>query len=521
MYGSQSQSMNTASSELQQRLEHLITYSTQLIFVSGEGVGSQHQLAERFIAEQPESTNLVYVPTKSQLDVSDYRRRILQQLALQGSIDPSRPLAESFSRAVAEQEHPILICISTAEGLPKTLLQELWDLVLQNRFARHRFHLNVLLFADDMWAAQAKSWLPGQHQEQPVLVKVGELESQPVEQNTSELEQMIAQKRQAFAQRMESRKQTTYIESTPLVKRWWMKALIATVFLLSFGSLVLWQHYDVTKDAVMEFTRFVFQTDLSSEAPHAGDDQTEVTMAPAASMEPSNSVDQEKLNAREAVADDHTPDTAEPSLPSDGQRLVTDWNSAVKALDNKLVTVSSTDSVSNALATVSSEPAQQEPDPVSRQSPPPEVTSVNNIASPESADFDITQVSTQDDVNDYPVADITSVDQLQGKTYSYDETQLLGLDPGQYVLQLSAMSSKDVLQQFIRTHQLQNQSQIYVTQRYGGDWHVVLMNQSFDSINEAREAVAQLSSALQSEGPFAKSVTAVKREIEQPAGQQP
>ena len=56
-------------------------------------------------------------------------------------------------------------------------------------------------------------------------------------------------------------------------------------------------------------------------------------------------------------------------------------------------------------------------------------------------------------------------------------------------------------------------SWVYVTQRYGGDWHVLLLAQSFTSLEQARAAVSGLSAELQGIRPFAKSLKQVHKEI--------
>lgn len=525
MQGLRSQNMKLASSELQQRLEHLITYSTQLIFVSGEGVGRQFKLAEDFIGEQSDHSNVIYLPAREHFDINDYRRNVLQQLSPHSGEDDSRPLSETFSRAVSEQQAPILLCISSAEHLSREFLQELWDLVLQNRFARHRYHLNVLLFAEESWATKAKSWLPSRHQEQPVLVNAGQTDIENSASQGTELEQLIADKRQQFAQRIENRTQKTYVEPKAVIKTWWMKLLLVCVFVLSFGSLVLWQHYDVTKEAVAEFAEFIFQTDLPEQV--AGEallelqedallPTREATQENEQSVSITGSVAEVSEDKMETVAG-----KAMSRLDADNDRLglVTDWKSAIDSLDDKLVTVGQQDQGKR-----NPEKRGEEQDPVPSSSLPEsnatESTHISAVETSEVQEYDITQISTTDDVLDYQVEDIIEApvstpaqEQSPESGYQYQEDKLLALPDNSFLLQLSAMSSLDVLNQFLRQHNLQETAQVYVTQRYGGDWHVVLFKDSFSSIEQARQAVADLSPALQNIQPFAKSVSAVKKEI--------
>ena len=52
----------------------------------------------------------------------------------------------------------------------------------------------------------------------------------------------------------------------------------------------------------------------------------------------------------------------------------------------------------------------------------------------------------------------------------------------------------------------------YTTQRFGGDWHVLLLAQSFGSLQEARDAVLQLPDTIDKGQPFAKSIEQIRKE---------
>ena len=425
MRGLQAQNMKLASSELHQRLEHLITYSTQMIFVSGDGVGRKFQLVENFIAELSSDTNIAYFPASDNYAISDYRHKILSQLSSDALFDTNRPLAESFSRSMSHTSGSMLICIANADLLPKPFLKELWDLVLQNRFARDRFHLNILLFADEQWATQAKSWLPSQHQEQPVLVSASSQQQQQPEFSGSELDQMIAEKRQAFAKRIEQRQQSNSQQrAVPVIQTWWMKLLLACVFVLSFGSILLWQHYDVTKGALSEFASFLFQSEVaeqtSPDKPKPEVAATELVTAP-------NDVEQEA--AELSITSQPESNNEIVDEQTGGELLVTDWQSAVKSLDDKLVTVSSGSTEAE------SEPqAEQSSDIVEIVSETPETEAQVTATEDDLAVVDMTEIST-DEVEDYPVEDITSEPQITEPLYAYQEAELLKLADNHYVLQ--------------------------------------------------------------------------------------
>src|SRR5690606_23195474 len=133
--------------DLHNRLDHLVTYSSQLIFVSGQGVSIERDFVESYLAKKSDIANIGYLGAANKLTIAQYRQRIVEQLVGKLRIDYSRPLTEILPRALGNQEQFILIAVTQADCLPKPVLLELWDLVLQNRFARQRHHMNILLFA--------------------------------------------------------------------------------------------------------------------------------------------------------------------------------------------------------------------------------------------------------------------------------------------------------------------------------------------------------------------------------------
>ena len=83
------------------------------------------------------------------------------------------------------------------------------------------------------------------------------------------------------------------------------------------------------------------------------------------------------------------------------------------------------------------------------------------------------------------------------------------------MLQVSGMSSRTVLNEYLRDNQLNDLVWIYKTKRYGGDWFVVLYNKSFTSLNRARNGVDELPQTTRQSAPFAKSIAMIKAEIAQ------
>ena len=202
--------------ELHERLEYLVNYSSQLIFVSGDSIAEQQKTLEAFVFQQHDDTEIAYVAAQDEMDLSDYRRQLCRQLLGQVVGSFVRPLNELLSE-LNNHNGPILIAITQAHNLPDIILQELWDLVLQSRFAGNKQHLNVLLFANTAWAENAKQWLPAKNTETPLIISSQSvMNAAPVIQ--SDLDKMIASRREAFQAHLDKRKLNSGTSSSNLLK---------------------------------------------------------------------------------------------------------------------------------------------------------------------------------------------------------------------------------------------------------------------------------------------------------------
>ncbi|QPG05426.1 SPOR domain-containing protein [Salinimonas marina] len=87
------------------------------------------------------------------------------------------------------------------------------------------------------------------------------------------------------------------------------------------------------------------------------------------------------------------------------------------------------------------------------------------------------------------------------------------LTPDDFVLQLAGLKDEALLRNFVSDYNLDDKVWIYQTQRYGGDWHVLLFRQPFASAAEARRAMALLPDFPRKNQAFVKSATQVLQEI--------
>ncbi|GAD88016.1 MULTISPECIES: SPOR domain-containing protein [Vibrio] len=96
--------------------------------------------------------------------------------------------------------------------------------------------------------------------------------------------------------------------------------------------------------------------------------------------------------------------------------------------------------------------------------------------------------------------------------FSFARDELLAISSKRYTVQLGALRSMGEVQAFIDEHQLQNQVRIYPTPRSGKTWYIITY-QDFRFVKQASEAIEQLPDALQSVGPWVKSMSQVHKEV--------
>ena len=619
--------------DLSQRLDHLVAYSSQMVFVSGERMGNQKTFVEAFLGSREQSQDIVYLTGNSFHNEDDVRQEFTKQLT--GNLSQvDLPLIQLLSNR--SKDRALLIAIIRAERLPDQILQELWDLVLQNRFARNHQHINILLFGEQEWAEKTKSWLPTNNNDKPVLLTSETVEVQGEQELEGDLDAYIKSKRKEFNERLKQRA-LSYETPEPVWAKWWLKLLAVCVFIMVFTGMMLWQYFDLTQNAVKDFASFVFQTQSSSPSEQwqqtkellvetenlvmsependvtdntetkSSPTKTEILAEPPSRFVTSWQKESEKL-ARQAIpidlpaqpapatipstqnkavaqpknfntsggldmADAESVETVsreqllqfqgltesdvtlQPDLPGDQTNLATTVAQSPSdvQLSQNSSTVITEPLIPNELAGVLAKKPLNEaalvgpPVPATLQRQTEQMDTNREMLLEDGTNLtsvdEVVNLTTEnpqrnptsDDANsvdDYPIEDIVTVEELVAQqntqaleitevtepptpAYLFNETALIALPDEHYLLQVSGMSSRTVLNQYLRDNRLNDLVWIYKTKRYGGDWFVVLYNKSFTSLNNARNGVDELPQTTRQSAPFAKSIAMIKAEIAQ------
>ena len=456
-----------AASELNNRLDYLISYTSQLVFVCSDKILQQSQVVESFLAHKNEQADLALLTANELTPLVIYREKLFRQLISQSqAADFNRPLNQLLE-PLNNHNGPILISVFQAEKLPIKLVKELWDLVLQSRFANNKQHLNVLLMGLSDWAESAKSSLGAKSKEQPIVL-TSQSDIQSTESHEfSDLESFIQDKRKKFAQRIEERSHKSF-EAKPIYKKWWVATLLGLFFLVVFSGMLGWQYSEKVSAMRSYVTHLMSPKEQTVEPSNVSEIAKQLISTQTTQVAPQFD--------RATVIPENIPNLTKVGIK---ELLVTDWSSAITKLEKQPAIV---------------EDIEAQTDTVN--------------------DYQI-----EDKVNITPISSrkreqLANTQQVQTTgSLTPDPDMLLALPNKHFVIQIAAMGNINILQDYVRGQQLSQQLWLYKTQRYNGDWFVLLKNQHFSSIEAARVEIINLADVMLKNTPFVKSIGQVKQEI--------
>jgi DamX protein len=165
----------------------------------------------------------------------------------------------------------------------------------------------------------------------------------------------------------------------------------------------------------------------------------------------------------------------EAPLLNDDADLVTDWNTAVSSLGPSNKTQS-------AITDDTQRPNQ---------------------------DSDVVEPTTL--VDEKPIAVASANNENENEKEANTENVWIG--PSQYAIQMLAMKDERVLEQFLLEYGLYDKTRVYKTQRYGGDWFVVVDKTLYPNFNDAQRARSTLPDFPGKQNAFVKNGEQVLKEL--------
>ncbi|WP_166424367.1 SPOR domain-containing protein [Paraglaciecola sp. 20A4] len=511
-------------SELHKRLNHLIQYSSGLIFVKSEPEFSVSSCIDALLSEQNENDEVAVLTAKPSMMLDDFRQQLTQQLSSKltpnsGNLPLAKLLAPSIGQHETGQPQALLICISKGEHLSTSMLDDLQQLIVALQRGSER-QVNVLVFAQSQWINKTYQALRSDPSNNVIVVDSGAAVELATNVSGSELEQLIANKRQAFAQRIEQRNHVPPTESPSVMQRPWFIPIIGALFLSLFGGILLSQYpelisssTDSNQTTVENQSNKVLSDADNPASPNANQKEEIQTLAP--SIKTSKGENSSSEQARDADATDNVllaeksplakekidssvdaenaeqkpqaliSSAANEVIQSRGDALVTNWQNESDRID----------------AAKQKQNTQIEAEDIAQTNVAPANSNVQIgvVAKPVAADVP-------------PIREAPSTTSLPDP-YAFDEATILALPNEGYVLQIIGFSVRDAIQKYLQNNDIQQHVWVYQTKRYNKDWYVLLYNKHYPSLPAALRAVTSLPKGMREATPFPKALQKVHQEI--------
>jgi DamX protein len=501
--------------------------------VSGDSIAQQHRALEDFLSVQKENTEVSYFTSELTMESPDLRRTICRQLLGQKVGSFIRPLKELL-KDLHEQPGPFLLCIKQAQTLPNDFLQELWDWVTESKKQSPDHHVNVILFGEKAWAEKAKKWLPKRNSNRPVLLSTQSVD--PSRFDVNALESLMAEDRPKFSLSLLRRNEF----SPPVVTQKWFIATILALLFTLFVGLMSWQ-YPSHVTSLLQTGQFPPESDLTADQLALLNQQLDAQTV----QQKEQQVDVETRTGNNPLAVSEQQNSTLPTTKEDERQNspISSWDEARQTSDSKIDALKQ--SIENRaqtainVATSSEQAAVSDEDELNPLSEGdfavPDIISIEQLDATLGNDLLSTnanqvvsnaniglngqdiqaaepneQAAVRVDGNQLPqAADLPTASII----YEFDESNILALAEPGVLLQISGIQNRTVLDEYIADNELQNSVWIYQTTRYGGPWHVVLINRRFASVAEAREASTLLPESVPANVAFAKDLAQIKLEI--------
>ena len=288
---------------------------------------------------------------------------------------------------------------------------------------------------------------------------------------------MIASRREAFQAHLENRqRENTLAFVNPLKTKWFYITLIC-VFLTTFSGLIYWQYGDKLASIFAPINQSLPEAETTQVEPGSAyskligsgePEESEIAVASNSTIQPNSQISNVELVSSPSDNEEKVGEPLKSELPEEGL-LITNWESAVSSLHEATPSLAQEDNNTSEIARIDSSVTDSSGTVASNGTSNPQELAQGS------------QINTSD-ANDNVAP--SSVVRTQ------DQESWIG--ENDYAIQLLAMKNESVLNEFLRENKLTQQTRIYKTRRYGGEWFVVVDKRIYTSLSQAQQARSNL-----------------------------
>lgn len=485
--------------ELLDRVQLLTRFGSNLINITGNSGSGKTWLAQRYLeawASEKNQSLLLCFPTQSD---EQQRAMMLNQIVSDPLFNEHDTIIDSFSRLVGDEACDVVFVVDDAELLSEDLLAELWMLVIEAQ-NHPKWSVNVVLFSKGDSLEHILTRISYGQETKPIDFEIEPLSSEEAiaftealvirytvgEDAKKKVRKSIAKTQRLPGQLMElgNKKVERRVIIRSVIESPIRIAIVVLLLLLLIGGGYWWY---LSQPNLLDGMNAENENEPSQSLTLEGDS---VSSGSGDELVSGGNLDDVTADNGSNAGSDSNDDFA--ALPPQ----VTDQTAEVGQSDaGKRVVVPS--DVVDAL--------------LQDERPPQTVTVIDDAIEDAKTD-----AIANEELSQQPPVETEAVNEESAPkalTFSYARDELSAVSSRNYTLQLAALTSKEEVQDFIDLHQIQESVRIYPTVRNGTEWFIVTYK-DFPTIQQARDAVSELSADVQALGPWAKSMVQVQREIE-------
>lgn len=144
------------------RIDYILRFSKQVVVVIDEMAQGYEEISSQFLASLPDNHNAAYLAMSPKLNDIQVRCRLTEQLFSDQAFDPEQPLATSVFNLMLKRRSPLSIVIEHAQYLSLQILHELSQLVDVAKKSKKEINVVLTGSADVGRTIAANSVLFGQ-----------------------------------------------------------------------------------------------------------------------------------------------------------------------------------------------------------------------------------------------------------------------------------------------------------------------------------------------------------------------